>query len=368
MNMKARIPQRVSLRPPLGVSDRWLADATDSPVLDLCTASNPYGPPTSVSVAAREASLRTYPDPTGIAARDRVAACFGTATESVVLGYGAAELLWSCARVLLEPSGTVLAIAPSYAEFSVAARQLGARIVQWRSVERTGHAVDLAQVAELMRLEAPCVVSLCAPGNPTGASLRVVELHALAAQFPEVQFVVDQSLLALSDDRADLVRLPAANMVFVRSLSKEFGVPGVRAAYLLAAPELAERIEAARPAYSTSTQAQAVISAAMDEQAFSAECAQTLQTDRARLAALLDALGLTYTPSVAPFLLVRLARASEVSAEMLERHRIAVCDATPFGLPDHVRICAVDAGAAQQLTAALTEVTQRRGLQNGREP
>jgi histidinol-phosphate/aromatic aminotransferase/cobyric acid decarboxylase-like protein len=85
------------------------------------------------------------------------------------------------------------------------------------------------------------------------------------------------------------------------------------------------------------------------------------------LMATLDALGLVYTPSVAPFLLVRVARASEVAAELLERQRIAVCDATAFGLPDHLRISAVSIDAAAQLSAALSDSIARRRLTHGRE-
>jgi histidinol-phosphate/aromatic aminotransferase/cobyric acid decarboxylase-like protein len=367
--MTPRAPHRIALREYLGVAPEVLASLglAAHEVLDLCSGLNPYGPPASVLGAARDAPLTHYPDPTGHAARARVAQRFGTSPDCVVLGSGAAELLWSCARVLIEPGMAVLTMEPGYPEFRVAARQLGARLVQWRSVERTGHRIDLQQIAELMRLETPAVLSLCAPGSPTGSSVRFTDIALLAARFPDTHVVVDQSLLALSDDHADLHELPASNVICIRSLSKELGLPGVRAAYLLADAKLAARIEATRPAFSTSSQTQAVIQAAMDEDAFSADSRLRLQADRTRLMATLDALGLVYTPSVAPFLLVRVARASEVAAELLERHRIAVCDATASGLPDHLRISAVSVAAAVQLSAALSDIIERRRLTHGRE-
>jgi histidinol-phosphate/aromatic aminotransferase/cobyric acid decarboxylase-like protein len=67
-------------------------------------------------------------------------------------------------------------------------------------------------------------------------------------------------------------------------------------------------------------------------------------------------------------LLVRVARAEEVTRDLLERHAVAVCDATPYGLPDHLRISSVDVPGAQRLQAALAEVLTRRGLVRGREP
>jgi histidinol-phosphate/aromatic aminotransferase/cobyric acid decarboxylase-like protein len=338
-----------------------------SDVLDLSTGVNPYGPPVHVLEAARRAVLTHYPDPTASAARSCIAERFATTPDAVVVGNGAAELLWSCARVLLFPGATLLAVEPGYPEFSVAARQLGARVVRWRSVERTGHRVDLAQVAQLIELENPDVVSLCAPGSPTGSSVTFAELEPFAASFPKIRFVVDQSFLSLSDDHADLFRLPSANVLCVRSLGKELGLPGVRSGYLLASVELAARVEATRPAFSTSAPAQAMAEAAMAEGAFVSDCRARLQADRTRLIALLDQLGLAHTPSVAPFCLVRMDRASEVARELLAGHRVAVHDATQYGLPDHLRISAVSAEHAPQLTAALLECTKRRGLVAGRE-
>jgi histidinol-phosphate aminotransferase len=105
----------------------------------------------------------------------------------------------------------------------------------------------------------------------------------------------------------------------------------------------------------------------MAEQSFIDASRQQLQSDRARLAELLDQQGLSHTPSVAPYCLVRMARASEVTHDLLAKHHIAVSDATQYGLPDHLRISAVSTTAAPQLAAALQECTQRRQLKAGRE-
>ncbi|HEX4352746.1 MAG TPA: aminotransferase class I/II-fold pyridoxal phosphate-dependent enzyme, partial [Polyangiales bacterium] len=169
-------------------------------VLDLTASRNLYGPPPGLLELADSASLIRYPDETASLARARIAERFATTPERIAIGHGAAELLWSLARLWVAPGSTVLAIEPSYPEFMIAAQQLGGRIVRWRSVERTGHRVDLEQVAELIALERPQVVSLCAPGSPTGASVRFDRLQPLAASFPEVQFAVDQTFLELSDD------------------------------------------------------------------------------------------------------------------------------------------------------------------------
>jgi histidinol-phosphate aminotransferase len=337
-------------------------------LLDLSTGQNPYGPCKAAREAACAALCSPYPDARAAAARSSVAERFRLQPEQVLLGHGATELAFSCARALAASPCVWLSIEPGDAEFATAARRAGARITRWRSVERTGHRVDLEQVAELMRLERPSVVSLCAPGSPTGASVPFASLCELARKFPDTRFVVEQSWLSLSDDFADLELAPAANVICIRSLSLDCALPGARAGYAIASPALIGHIDAARPPYTAGAAAQALVQWAMQEPGFVAESRVRLQADKARLAQVLDTLGLVYTPSVAPFLLVRVARAQEVALELLEHHQIAVCDTTPFGLPDHLRISAVSADAAPRLRAALAEVTARRGLVAGREP
>jgi histidinol-phosphate aminotransferase len=328
-------------------------------VLDLCTARNPEPPPERFAEAVRRAGSEA--DPLGFQARARIAERCGLQPNDVRLGDHAAELAERCASALLGAGSVVFSIEPSPAELARAARKAGARVVRWRSVERTGHRVDLEQVAALMQLERPNVVSLYAPGDPTGASVPLAQLAELANAFAETVFVVDQRWLAVSDDHADLARMPTANVVYVRTLASEFGVGG---AYALSRGALSQRLG---PLCTADAAAQAALVAALGEQDFVAVCRSRLQGDRARLAGLLDQLGLAHTPSVAPFLLVRVARAEEVSLELSAQHGVAVCDATPFGLPDHLRIAAVSEAAAPQLMAALMRVLERRGLVNGRE-
>lgn len=334
-------------------------------VLDACTAHNREPLPEPLRAAVSEACFERHPDPHGLAARTQLAEAAGLQPHEVLLGGDTSQLAERCARAWLSAGSVVLSIEPSQAEFARAARGCGARVVRWRSVERTGHRVDLEQIAELMQLERPQVVSLSAPGDPTGASVPLQQLSELAGRFADTRFVVDQSWLELSDDWADGLQLPAPNVVCLRSLSHSFGLPGLGAAYALCQGALAEHIG---PQCTATAAAQAALAAAPGARAFLDASRARLQSDRARLGALLDQLGLAFTPSAAPFVLVRVARAEEVSLELLEQHKLAVCDATPSGLPDHLRIAAISEAAAPQLMAALSRVLTRRGLVRGREP
>lgn len=336
-------------------------------IIDLASTHNPYGPPEAIAQALMGVDPRHYPDATALPARRALADRFATTPEQVVLGHGANELIWSSMRVLLRASETALVVEPGHPELGAAVRACGARVLQWRSVERTGHRVDLDQIGELLLLEKPALVALCAPATPSGVSVPWDELHALAVRFPETRFVIDQSQLALSEDFADLERLPAGNMVCIRSLGKELGLDGVRVGYMLAHPSIAARVEACRPAFSTSASAQAVALAAASDRTYLDNARQRLLQDRARTSFVLQKLGLPLTPSVTSYQIVRIARAAEVADELLTQHRVHVHACGACGLPDHIRLSGVREADERTVEAALREVLERRKLRHGRD-
>ncbi|MFI4936861.1 MAG: hypothetical protein ACHP7N_19835, partial [Caulobacterales bacterium] len=89
-------------------------------LLDLSVNVNPYGPAPAVADAVRNAPLHAYPDPTARAAREALARHDGCSPDAIVLGNGAADLLWTLATVLLDRGDAALAVGPTFSEFAAA--------------------------------------------------------------------------------------------------------------------------------------------------------------------------------------------------------------------------------------------------------
>jgi histidinol-phosphate/aromatic aminotransferase/cobyric acid decarboxylase-like protein len=351
------------------VSEPMLAAAGTSraQLLDLATPGNLQAPPAAWRDELFRTVLNAYPDPQALRARKAIAARLGCEPEAILLGNGSSELLWNCGRALGRPDASVLVVMPGPAELAAGARASDARIVQWRAVERTGHAVDAQQIAELIALEKPALVNLSAPAWPSGASVPFESLQLLAAGFPDVRFVIDQSELEVSEQYGELTLAPPANVVCVRSIGKALGLQGLRVGYLWAQPALCGFLESRRPSFSTNSLAHAAAELWPSQGEFIAACRARMLDDRRRLAELLSELGLTPTPSVTGALLVRVTRASEVAHDLLVRWQIAVRDCSACGLPDHLRISGVSAEDAPRLGRALGDVLARRGISGGRE-
>ncbi len=341
-----------------GLHDEELAGLGLAPadVLDFSVNVNPYGPCDAVVHAIRTASLARYPDPTGRAARVAMAAALGRHADEIALGHGAVELLWSLARLLVPPGQTCAVVGPTFSELGAAVRAGGGRVVEWRASARDDFAVHTHAIDELLEQEKPRALYLCNPNNPTGRALAAAEVAALAARHPDVTLVLDQAFLSLSERHTDAegARLPA-NVVCVRSLTKDHALAGLRVGYLVADAALVTRLEAIRPPWTASAPAQAAAVATFrpDAAAFVASSRRRMLADRDALGAALAPLSLRALPSVAPFVLVPAARATDLRRRLLARHRILVRDGTSFGLPDHVRLAARPADDTEHLVAAL---------------
>ncbi len=322
-------------------------------VVDFSVSTNPYGPSADMLDAIRAASVERYPDPTASAARRALGDVLDANPDDIVLGNGAAELLWSLADVLLGDNGRALVVEPTFCEFRAACAARGTPVVEWRATEEHGFAIDLHAVGEKARRAGATVVYLCAPNTPTGFCLPASEIAAWAAAHHGISVILDQSFLTLSDRHADIATPMPSNVVCVRSLTKDHAIPGVRIGYAVASAEVARGIGARRPAWTVSAAAQAAAAAACGLADFVERSRRAVLADRAELSLVLGRAGLHPHTSSTAFVLARVGNARKLQARLLTRHRILVRDCASFGLPGHVRIAARPAADRAALARAL---------------
>jgi len=328
-------------------------------VLDFSVNVNVYGPAPAMIEAIRAAPVDRYPDPTAREAREALAAARGVAADRIVIGNGAADLLWTLARVVAPAGQTVLVVEPAFSEWRAAATAAGARVVEWRASPERGFAVDLDEVAARARASDATAIYLCMPTTPSGAAIPVAEVGMLSDRLPGVPLILDEAFLSLSERHGDATAPLPAGVIRVRSLTKEHGIPGVRVGYAIATPAIAAAVEAARPAWTTGAAAQAAAIASCGLDRFVGDSRERLLADRRALVAGLRELGLSPLPSVTMFCAVPVGDAARLRIALLARHRILVRDCASFGMPGHVRLAARPAADRDRLLAALREELAR---------
>jgi histidinol-phosphate aminotransferase len=344
-----------------GLHDDELAALGIDPddVLDVSVNVNPYGPSPRMIDAVRAAPIHRYPDPTSTAARRALAEAAGVEPGRIALGNGAVDLLWTLARVLVRAGEPFVVAEPTFSEFPRAAIAAGGHAVPWRASEERGFAIDLDAIAASVERANARLLYLCAPANPTGATAPTDAIAELARRLPSTVVVLDQAFLSLSTRFADRDHPMPANVVQVRSLTKDHALPGLRVGYAIADHAVIARIEAGRPPWTTSAPAQAAAVAALDDGAFIDASRARLLGDRQRLAMHLGDGGLVTLASSPIYLLVRAHDATAVRRRLLTHHRVLVRDCTSFGLPHHIRICARPEADDARLVGALREEVPR---------
>lgn len=286
----------------------------DDALLDFSVNTNPLGPNLELVQAWRNASLDRYPDPHYTRAREALAGYHDWDPDGVVLGVGASELLHRIARALVRAGDVVYSLGAPFGEFARGVALQGGVL---RVLPRDGW-MDVVPSATQ-------VLYLSNPHNPTGHWL---DSHRLIA-WPGI-LVVDEAYLPFVERP---ISLPMrSNVIRVLSPGKAHGLLGMRMAYALTMPQLAQRLLALQPAWAIPSALAAVLEALPDHDAF---VARTMPIVRAWARELANALGAE--PSGLHFFTVDVGDASATAAALRERG-IRVRDCTSFGHPHLVRI------------------------------
>lgn len=322
--------------------------------LDLAVNVVGSGPPPHVRTVL-EASLDDlgrYPDPTD--ARAAAAARHGRDPDEVLVTAGAADALRLVVTTLRPRRAAV--VHPQFTEPEAALRAAGSSVTRVLRDEASGWRLDPQAVPP----DADLVV-LGNPTNPTGTLDDPDVIAGLAR--PGRTLVVDEAFLDFVPDecRWSLAHRVVPGVVVVRSVTKLWGLPGLRAGYLLADCATVSRLEAARQPWPVSGPALAAITTCCGDEPHRQAVAAEVADVRARMAARLDAMpGVSVTPGAAAnFLLVAVADGAGVHRALLERG-IAVRPSTFPGLdPCHLRVAVRDDLATERLVEALVDVLRR---------
>ncbi|KTG31002.1 threonine-phosphate decarboxylase [Haloferax profundi] len=319
---------------------------TDETVLDFSANTNSDRPDGVEAVYADALAASTrYPDDDYGDFRAAAADYVDCDADSVVPTAGGLEALRLAFEVTLSPGDTALVPEPSFGEYDREIRLQGADPVA------VGHDGILDADPEPHE-----VAVVCTPNNPTGELAGIDRLRAFAARCRDVGtvLVVDEAFLDFTD-APSLAGEPG--VVVARSLTKMFGLPGIRAGFAVATGDLGERLAVARRSWSLSTPAARVGTFCMRQTAFVEDTRGRVERERVRLAeSLSERFGVS--PSDAPYLLLDVGDRDVDSVVEAARERgVAIRDATTFPrLDSHVRVAVKRPEENDELLRALADV------------
>jgi threonine-phosphate decarboxylase len=321
-----------ALAPFHGGQIRQIADRFGVPssgLLDFSANVNPQGPPPSVIAALRQALdepsiLTNYPDLEESDLRQALARYAGVHAENVAVANGFVPLLETALHVL--PIRSCLVPVPAFVEYCRTLERSRVKMIPHFLANESDFRLDPDRL-----FGKPCdAILLANPQNPSAVlSSRDILLQIVerAAEL-KVDVLLDEAFIDFCPKASlakDIERFP--NLIVFRSVTKFFGMSGLRVAYALANPGICKRMQDAVAPWSITSLASLAATIAVQDEPYSRDTIALNGVRRDAMEAAIQKLGIRVYPSAANFLLLRLPSSSEAQQiwEILIRnHRIVL--------------------------------------------
>jgi len=298
-------------------------------------------------VAFDGAALNRYPDPYQRQLREKLAALERVPADSVFVGVGSDEIIDLLIRLLCEPLKESIAILePTYGVYRVAADLNAVEVLAIELDDR--FQIDLEKTLRAARATTK-LIFCCSPNNPTGNLLDRRQILKLCSSFNGV-VVVDEAYIEFSGE-ASLARDVGAreNLAILRTLSKAWGLAGIRLGYTIASPALVSYLLRIKSPYNLSAATSTLALKALEVDGFVGRATECVISERERLKSDLSKLIIVehIYPSSANFLLARFTDSERAFAALLEKgivvrrrseQRLRDCLRITIGTPEENRL------------------------------
>lgn len=276
------------------------------PIINLSFNESPFGPSPTVARAIENAAKNAnrYGDPSCEPLRQALSRQNDIDPDRIICSNGSEEILDIIGRVFAEPGDEILISQYGYIQFSIVANRVGAKLVR---APEPAYATDpdalLAAVSERTK-----VVFLANPNNPTGTMIPIAELERLARSLPSsAVFVIDIAYGEFVDEgycaKVHALAERFENIVVTRTFSKAFGLAGLRVGWCHAPGWMVPLIYAGRAMGPVNALAQAAALAALDDIEIAQNNTGFIVSERNRIAAALEEIGVKVLQSDTNFLL-----------------------------------------------------------------
>jgi histidinol-phosphate aminotransferase len=283
--------------------------------IDLCDSTNQWGIAPSAVAALRDWSVRDvreYP-PESLRLNAAVASYVGVTPDTVITGCGSDNLLDAAIRGLAPPGARVAHPAPTFAMIPILARANGLTPI---GVPTTADGdVD----ADAMLATGAEIMYLCTPNNPTGVPHSRAAVERVIAHAPGV-VILDEAYAEYADHDYTAT-IPSFPHVFsTRTLSKSFGLAGLRVGFGVGSPALINEVLKSRGPYKVNAFAERAATAALThDREWMRQIAAETRLVRARFTDELRAIGLAPMPSQANFVCVQVRDARGIVERLYAR-------------------------------------------------
>ena len=194
-----------------------------------------------------ENGINRYPDPQQKTLKKLISEIKKTQENQILLGNGSDEVLDLLFRAFCEPNfDNVITLPPTYGMYGVLANLNAVKNIEIplsKSFE-----IEIEQILSAINAKTK-IIFICSPNNPTGNSVNIEDIEKILNNFDGL-VVIDEAYIDFSENKSWLEKMSKySNLVIVQTLSKAFGMAGIRLGMLFASPEIIVVLNKIKPPY-----------------------------------------------------------------------------------------------------------------------
>jgi threonine-phosphate decarboxylase len=314
-------------------------------VLDFSGPINFLGPSSKAVEAVKQYAkmIRFYPDPNPVELKIKIAEYVGHSVDAsnIILGNGSIELIYMITETFPSSFKAVIPI-PSFTEYEKAALRVGGEPVFIKLPDN--FALDVERVKRAVTKDTR-IVFICNPHSPSGtlySKETVLDLVEFCRR-ENIIVSVDENYIEFAEKGQNSTMAGYAkkyeNLFVIRSVTKFYGMPGIRLGYGIATESLIDTLQTIRQPWSINSLAGYATLAAFKDIEFITNTKRLIAKERERFAEMLSEIeGLQVFPSVTNFLLVKILLekvTATILKEELAKEGLLIRDCSTFvGLDD----------------------------------
>jgi histidinol-phosphate aminotransferase len=321
----------------------------------LASNENPLGPSPRALAALRERlpELHLYPDGDCFYLKRTLAQKLGVEPDRLIFGNGSNEIIELAVRTFMRPGDEAVMAEQAFVVYELIVQAVGGKR---KTVPLKNFTHDLAAIADAVTPQTR-LVFLANPNNPTGTIYRRRDWQAFLERIsPDILVIVDEAYFEYVGE-ADYpnsldYHVRHAAILTLRTFSKLYGLAGLRIGYGIGAKDVIALMQRVRQPFNVNAPAQWAALAALEDTEHVQRSLETNQHGMQYLQAEFARLGLSYVPSQANFILVRVGNGLEVFQSLLQQG-VIVRPMVGYKFPDHVRVTVGTMAENQNLIGAL---------------
>jgi histidinol-phosphate aminotransferase len=326
----------------------------------LASNENPLGPSPRALAVLRERlpELHLYPDGDCFYLKRALARKLGVEPDRLIFGNGSNEIIELAARTFMRPGDEAVMAEQAFLVYELIVQAVGGRR---KTVPLKNFTHDLAAIADAITPQTR-LVFLANPNNPTGTIYHRRDWEAFLERIsPDVLVIVDEAYFEYVEavdypNSLDYhARHPA--ILTLRTFSKLYGLAGLRIGYGIGAKDVIALMQRVRQPFNVNAPAQWAALAALDDTEHVQRSLRINRQGVKYLEAEFTRLGLSYVPSQANFILVRVGNGPEVFQRLLQQG-VIVRPMVGYKFPEHVRITVGTMAENRRLIGALERIIQ----------